>query len=224
MLTLTLSLGVWQVERLAWKRGLLQELDRGEQAPPVPLATTQDAFRRVVLEGTFLPLVARYGAEVRSTRAGPAMGAHVLTPMQRPGADPVLIDRGWAPMDFDTTPPVGPVRIVAYVRPPEYPVRFGASDDPANRRFYALDPVAIGASLGLPRVAPFTLVALGAQGAFPEPATTLPRPPNDHLSYAATWFGLSLALIVVFIVYVAQTRAAQTRVAQTRRQHGAAPP
>jgi surfeit locus 1 family protein len=29
----------------------------------------------------------------------------------------------------------------------------------------------------------------------------LPRPPNDHLSYAITWFGLAAVLLVVFVVY-----------------------
>ena len=52
----------------------------------------------------------------------------------------------------------------------------------------------------MPRVAPFTLVAMGA-GGMPEPATTLPRPPNDHLNYALTWFALALSLLIVFAAY-----------------------
>ena len=80
---------------------------------------------------------------------------------------------------------------MGYVRPPEHPRWFGATDDPAARRFFALDPAAIGAALGLAEVAPFTLVALGPAGGVPEPAQALPRPPNDHLGYAITWFGLA---------------------------------
>ena len=38
---------------------------------------------------------------------------------------------------------------------------FSATDNPATRQFYTLDPAAIGAALGLPRVAPFILVAMG---------------------------------------------------------------
>ena len=60
--------------------------------------------------------------------------------------------------------------------------------------------LAIGAALGNPQVAPFTLVAL-APSAFggAQPATELPRPTNNHLQYAFTWFGLSGALMAVFI-------------------------
>ena len=53
--------------------------------------------------------------------------------------------------------------------PATRPGWFSATDDPAARQFYTLDPAAIGAALGLPRVAPFILVALGpaAAGALP---------------------------------------------------------
>ena len=66
-----------------------------------------------------------------------------------------------------------------------------------------LDPAAIGAALGLASVAPFTLVALGPAPTPPRARrSALPRPPNDHLSYALTWFGLAACLLVVFVVYV----------------------
>lgn len=207
MLALTLTLGVWQVQRLAWKTALLAEITAGETVLPVELATDPAPFRRVITSGTFLPPVARYGAEVRTTRAGPVMGARLISALQRPGAETVIVDRGWAPLDFDPAPPAGLVRVEGYVRPPEYPVRFGARDDPAARRFFALDPAAIGDSLGVRRVAPFTLVAMGPAGTLPEPATVLPRPANNHLVYALTWFGLAAALVVVFGLYVRQATA-----------------
>jgi len=30
----------------------------------------------------------------------------------------------------------------------------------------------------------------------------LPRPPNNHLQYAITWYGLAAALLVIFTVWV----------------------
>ena len=205
MLVLTVGLGVWQLQRLDWKQALLAEIDRGAAGAPVPLAEPPVPFSKVVAEGRFLAPTARYGAEVRSGPAGATMGAHLLNPLERPGQRPVIVDRGWAPLDFDPAPPAGPVIVSGYVRPPEKPVRFGAADDPKTRRFYALDPDAIGKSLGLAQVAPFTLVALGQAGTLPEPAVALPRPPNNHLVYAMTWFGLAIALLVVFAIHVRQT-------------------
>jgi len=204
MLTLTTGLGIWQVSRLHWKTALLQEIDRGEAAPAVPLPASPPAFTKVRVTGRLRQdLQVLYGVEVRSAAEGPVLGAYLLNPLERPGADPVIVNRGWAPLTWHS--PATPVdaTIEGYVREPEYPVRFGATDDPPARRFYALDPAAVAAALGLPRAAPFTVVALGTTppGTYPEPARALPRPANNHLSYAITWFGLAASLLVIFAIY-----------------------
>lgn len=204
MLALAVGLGVWQVQRLAWKTALLAEIDRGEAAPAIPLPADPRPFTKVRVEGLLRQdLAALYGIEVRTTQAGPVLGAFLLNPLERPDAVPIIVDRGWVPADAprDATPIRATVE--GYVRPSEQPLRFGAADDPAARRFYALDPIAIGASLGLRQVAPYTLVALGdaPRGAYPEPAQALPRPANNHFIYALTWFGLAAALLAVFGVY-----------------------
>ncbi len=204
MLVLAMGLGVWQVQRLTWKTALLADIDRGEAAPAIPLPADPRPFTKVRVEGVLRQdLAALYGIEVRTTQAGPVLGAFLVNPLERPGSAPIIVDRGWVPTDAprDTSPI--PAAIEGYIRPPEQPVRFGAADDPAARRFYALDPVAIGASLGLRQVAPYTLVALGSvpPGTYPEPAQALPRPANNHFIYALTWFGLAGALLAVFGVY-----------------------
>ncbi len=207
MLALAVSLGVWQVQRLAWKTNLLAEIDRGEAAAAIPLPADPQPFTKVRVEGLLRQdLAALYGVEVRTTQAGPVLGAFLLNPLERPGADPIIVDRGWVPTNAprDATPIAATVE--GYVRPPEHSVRFGAANDPAARRFYALDPVAIGASLGLPHVAPFTLVALGdaPRGSYPEPAQALPRPANNHFIYVLTWFGLAATVLAMFGVYASK--------------------
>ncbi len=204
MIALTLGLGVWQVQRLAWKTALLAEIDRGEAAPAIPLPADPRPFTKVRVSGTLRQdLGALYGIEVRTTLSGPVMGAFLVDPLERPGAEPIIVDRGWVPTDAprDTAPL--PATVEGYVRAPEHPARFSAADDPAARRFYTLDPAVIGAALGLQKVAPFTLVALGAvpPGTVPEPAQALPRPPNNHLVYAVTWFGMAGTMLVMFGAY-----------------------
>ena len=214
MLALTLGLGIWQVQRLAWKTALLAEIDRGEAAPAIPLPPDPRPFTKVSVSGTLRQdLAGLYGIEVRTTLSGPVIGAYLLNPLERPGADPIIGDRGWVPADAPHGGTPVQATVEGYVRAPEHPIRFGAADDPAARRFYALDPAAVGASLGLPRVAPFTLVALGhaPPGTFPDPAETLPRPPNNHFIYALTWFGLAVALAAVFGVFVRNTMKDQPK-------------
>ena len=108
---------------------------------------------------------------------------------------------GWVPgLPAERLPREGSVE--GYVRPPELAGAFAAKDDPVGRRFYSLDPAAIGPALGMPKVAPFVIVALGApQEGQPEPARTLPRPSDNHLSYAITWYGLAAGLVGVFFFF-----------------------
>jgi surfeit locus 1 family protein len=202
MLVILLSLGLWQLERLAWKNAILADIARAEAGPALALAEHPAAFSKVSVVG--LPLhdrAVRYGAEVRPTISGPQMGARVIVPLERPGAMPILIDRGWAPIVAQPLDqPTGQTRIEGYVRPGDTRRWMAAHDDISARRFYTLDPAAIATAMGLGEVAPFVVVALGpAQGEkYPDPARHMPRPANNHLSYAITWFSLAGVLSVVF--------------------------
>jgi surfeit locus 1 family protein len=205
MLAVLIGLGTWQVRRLAWKTDLLKQIDLAEARPAVPLPPDPTPFTKVSATGTMRDdLSALYGAEGRDTRSGPQMGAQLLTPLERPGQAALLVDRGWVPTNRGSrmSAAAGPVTVEGYVRAPDHPGMFSATDDPAKRLFYTLDPAAIGKALGIP-LAPFTLVALGPlrPAAYPQPAQALPRPPNDHLSYAITWYGLAATLVVIFLAY-----------------------
>ena len=200
MLAILIALGVWQLQRLQWKRALLADIDRAEAAAPVPMPDHPLPFTKVTVSGHFPDdLHALFGADVRDVPGGTAMGAQLIEPLERPGHDPVLVDRGWVP-EGQLGRAGGNATVVGYVRLPDTAGLFSLTDDPAARRFYTLDPAKIGAALGLRRTAQFTLVALGT-GGMPEAATTLPRPPNDHLNYALTWFALALSLLIVFAAY-----------------------
>ncbi len=219
MFLVLVGLGTWQVRRLAWKEAILARIAQAEAAPPTLLPATPDApvpepFTKVAVTGTLLhDKAALYGAEVRDTHTGPDLGGQLIEPLQRASAPPLLVDRGWVPLkrDVPVAMPPGIVTIAGYVHPADTPGWFSAQDDVAGRHFYTLDPAAIGAALGLGRVAPFILIALGpppAPGAHPAgpsdlpiPAEHLPRPPNNHLQYAITWYGLAAALLVIFTVW-----------------------
>ncbi len=208
-LILLLVLGTWQVQRLHWKNALIARIAAAEAAPAAPLATapapfTPEPFSKVRVTGRFdHAREGLLGLEVR----GPVLGARLVVPLLRDGAAPVLVDRGWVPVERGAPPrPAGEVTLEGFVHPGDRPGLFSARDDIAARRFYTLDPPAIGAALGL-ELAPFAIVALGPPGS-PDPARALPRPTNNHLGYAITWYGLALALAGVVIALLLRKRPA----------------
>lgn len=214
MLVVLLGLGTWQVERLHWKQGILAQLDQAERQPPQPLGPDPRPWTKVAVSGELRNnLSALYGADVRDTRTGPTLGGDLIVPLIRPGQPPILIDRGWVPgaRGHQLDQPTGPITVIGYVHPADSAGLFSATDDVVGREFFTLDPAAIGRALGLAQVAPFTIVALGPMPAagssetWPIPAQHLPQPPNNHLSYAITWYGLAAALVVVFSLWVRKT-------------------
>jgi surfeit locus 1 family protein len=205
VLALLVFLGTWQLGRLHWKTALLADLAAAEAAPAAPLRDPPLPFTKVAVTGRFdHAREALLGLEVRSA----VLGARLVTPLLRDGAAPVLVDRGWVPAESrgPIARPEGVVTVEGYVRPGDRAGLFAARDDPASRRFFTLDPAAIGAALGLPAVAPYAVVALGGPaGTPPDPARSLPRPPNNHLGYVITWYGLALALVAVFLAWALRT-------------------
>ncbi len=206
MLLILIGLGTWQVYRLQWKERIMARIAEAERAPPVPLPPDPQPYTKIEVTGHFrFGLAVQYGAEVRDTAAGPTMGTYQIVPLERDGAPPILVDRGWVPQQRPAplADPAGPVTVVGYVRPTERAHWFSPVDDLATRQFYTLDDDAIATAIGLAKPMPFTMIALGPPSStvYPVPAQTLPRPPNNHLSYAITWYGLAVALIVIFIVW-----------------------
>lgn len=207
MLVVLIGLGTWQVQRLLWKQSVLTAVDAAERGPAIPLAADPLAFAKVRAEGVFdRAPPALYGSEVRTERGATVGGARLLAVLRRSGLPPLLVDRGWVPAPGALpSAPAGSVTVEGYIRPAEPAGPFTPAPDLAARRFYALDPAAIGPALGVPDLAPFVLVAVGPTG-LPDPARTLPRPANNHLSYVITWYGLAVTLLVIFVLYLRKAR------------------
>src|SRR5688572_13181982 len=84
MIGVLAALGTWQMERLAWKQGLIAELDRKLSAAPTDLPPRErwsglnaaaDEFRRVAFPAEFIKgeeaLVYSSGSSLRPDAAGP---------------------------------------------------------------------------------------------------------------------------------------------------------
>jgi surfeit locus 1 family protein len=188
---------------MAWKRVVLADIAAAEVRPAVEWSGTPAPYTKVRVSGRLrLDRAVLYGAEGRDVAGRPVMGAQLLVPLERAGAPVLLVLMGWV-AGLPGQAVAVEATIEGYVRPGETAGMFAASDDATGRRFYTLDPARIGAALGMAPMAGDILVALGppAVPPAPDPAHRLPRPTDNHLAYAVTWFGLALGLVGVFLVY-----------------------
>jgi surfeit locus 1 family protein len=201
-----MALGVWQVQRLAWKTDLIARVDARVAAEPVPAPgpaewpglTAEDAeYRRVTMTGEYEPDMDVLVQAV--TERGP--GLWVMTPFATEGGWHLLVNRGFvAGNRRDDRPlPNGPQTVTGLLRLSQPDGAFLRANDPGAGRWYSRDTQAIAATLGLPEVAPYFIDADRTGEDQPIGGLTVIAFRNHHLSYALTWFAMAGGLVVLTI-------------------------
>ncbi|MDI1328378.1 MAG: SURF1 family protein [Brevundimonas sp.] len=204
---LLVSLGVWQVQRMQWKAGLIAEAEAAATHPPVPVMQVyrpRHEFRSVIIDCPGLataPFV-----EMKTIENG-EIGVRLISACPLPSKPFVtLIDRGFVSAAISARPSVRPsnesVRIIGQLRMPPKPSEF--APPPEGDVFYARDHLAMGRALGVRKWLASPMI-FATTSSNPEWLALEPSAPpaafsNNHLGYALTWFGLALALAGFYIV------------------------
>ncbi len=222
-LAVLLALGTWQVQRLAWKEGLLATIRERIAQEPIGI---EDALARyedveyvpVVLSGRFEHAHERH---VFTTHAGQS-GYNVYTPLVMADGEAVFVNRGFVP--YDRKAPStraegqvdGIVEVTGLARAglSEKPSWIVPDNDPARNVFHWKDIRTMRETSGLPADVPVLAVFVDANdapnpGGLPVGGVTLVDLPNSHLQYALTWYGLAAVLVIVTAAFLWRRRRAQ---------------
>lgn len=200
------SLGVWQLQRLHWKEGVLAEIDATISGDPIPLpqSPTEESHRYapVDLTGQILPGEVHVLVSTRDQGAG----FRVIAPFETNGRR-VLLDRGYIRLDAKPSPRrIGEVQVQANLHWPDD--RNGATpeNDVAGNTWFARDIPDLAKALN---TEPILLVARSETPADPRIlpiAVDSSNIRNDHLSYAVQWFLLALVWILMFGAFIWRQR------------------
>jgi surfeit locus 1 family protein len=217
-LPILIGLGVWQLERLAWKESLIAAITEGLGKAPARLEQPADAWRELA-QHEYRPVAVtghfRHGDERHLFAVdGGTPGWHVYTPLETEGGKVLLVNRGFVPETLKDPASrregqiEGTVTVKGLVRKAGVRGWFEPDADPARNIWYWRDLAGMAASLGAAdqaRVLPFFVDAAADPanpGGWPKGGVTRLDIPNRHLEYALTWFGLAAALAAVFGVFV----------------------
>lgn len=195
------GLGIWQVQRLAWKTDLIARVEARVIADPVAapapdnwaaLTEADDEYRRVQVSGRYLP---DRDTLVQAVTARGA-GFWVMTPVTTDDGWTLLVNRGFVGADRrdERALPDGPVSVTGLLRLSQSGGGFLRDNDPVADRWFSRDTDAIAAAKGLGDVAPYFIDADRIGSGQPVGGLTVVSFPNNHLQYALTWFAMSAGL------------------------------
>jgi len=224
-LLILLSLGTWQLQRLAWKSEILTRIAALEASPARPLEATlrrADAgedveFARVRTAcADFSPRIVHLYA-LREGQAG--WRPIVACGLEDESHGSILVDLGFRPGEPGEVPSpqvlslVPGEPIVGVLRRATEPVWFERlaprPPSPDGARWLRRDLPGMAAALGATDPAPLMLMLESPSGG---PGLTQAAVPtgvsNRHLEYAVTWYGLALALAAVYIAKLLRDRKA----------------
>ncbi len=192
-IAILLSLGGWQVQRLAWKEAVLADIEARIAAAPVDLPLQADPVgdRYLPVQATGVISGDPVRVLVSQRRVGP--GYRIIAALDLPDGRRVLLDRGVLPV-AETVPPApsGPVTVIGNLHWPEERDSFTPANDLAGNIWFSREVAVLAEHL---QAEPLLIIARATDPADPAITplpVTIDNIPNDHLSYAITWFSLAL--------------------------------
>ncbi|MEL7461503.1 MAG: SURF1 family protein [Pseudomonadota bacterium] len=179
------GLGVWQLQRLAWKENLLAEIETRISDAPIALPATpsvdESAFLSVTLTGTIdgapIPVFGTWreaGAGYRIIAPVATEGRRVMVDLGVAGARDPELPSGTLTLDGNLTWP-------DEVEPNPDADIWTNLDLPAMAARLGTEPVLVVAREITGVQLPFAPIPIGTEGI-----------PNNHFGYAVQWFGLAL--------------------------------
>lgn len=208
---LLLALGSWQLSRLSEKTELIEQFEQRSKAAAISVDDVfepidQFEFQRIAVSGEYQHLSEIY--LTGRTYEGNA-GFHVVTPFTTSDGV-VLINRGWVSEAYreSSTRPFslieGNIIVEGILRLPGKKGYFVPENEPEEGFWFTLKPDEIAQHLNNEDVIQdyyIDIIRKGEVITLPIAAEVNIDVPNSHLNYALTWFGLSFALIGVYLAF-----------------------
>ena len=215
-LAILIGLGTWQLQRKAWKEGIIAKIEARVTAPPATLDSVMGRLEAGVdVEYLHVAVTGRFHHDKERYLYAPGTSGlawQVLTPLEWAPGRTVWVNRGLVP-DARKAPESrregqeqGIVSVTGLLRRPQAGT-YTPRNDTARNVWYLADSGELTRSAfpdGKMEAVPAIIEADASAtppGGLPAGGVTRLTIPNRHLEYALTWYGLALTLVGVFVAF-----------------------
>ncbi|MDG1995081.1 MAG: SURF1 family protein [Emcibacteraceae bacterium] len=203
-------LGHWQVERLDWKLDIIEKIELRATSEPVALPqgmVDQEKleYLHITITGTF-----ENNAELTMYSVGPngEPGYDLYTPLKMRDGRSVIVNRGWVPerIKEQSKRLISLISeetiVIGLLRKPWGKMWYGPENEPDNNMWFNGDIDAMASTMGISGYFPMFLYAdkIDSDNIFPVAGRTEFNIVNNHFDYALTWYGLSIVLLVIYLI------------------------
>lgn len=208
------SLGNWQVRRMAEKEAFLEAIDARIGDVPVAIPATPDPeadrFLAATTTGTFTADELHFLVSVKKVGAG----YRIVSAFETDTGRRIMVDRGFVSIpNKDTARYMGPATVTGNLHWPVERDSYTPDNDVAGNIWFAREVPLMAEAL---KTEPILLIARemseNDSGVTPLPMDSSGIP-NDHLEYVVTWYGLAIVWVAMTLYYLRQksTRTRKTK-------------
>ena len=201
-MTILLSLGTWQLERLRWKSLIISTMNKHISLSPreINASVINDIknynYRRIKLEGTY---IYNKNITIYSKVLNGKVGRHLIIPFKTKFGY-ILINKGFIPKDYnidlafaEKAKNISINGIVKFQQKINY---FTPKNNLITNEWYYINLDEIGKFLNIPLMDFYLIEEDNPKERYPVGSQYNLKVPNDHLQYAITWFSLAIALSI----------------------------
>ena len=201
-----LYLGFWQMQRLAWKEGILAEIDARVTGAPIALPLNPKEAEDEYIAVELLGLIGGEELHVLTSGTAAGTGYQVITALETSDGRRVLLDLGLLPLEGKDAPTQNAqAEIVGNLIWPDDVNDSTPDPDLEKNIWFGRDVGAMSEALGTE-----PLMVVVTEMSPPDPRLT-PLPvdtstiKNDHWEYAITWFLLAIVWAIMSLYWIIRT-------------------
>jgi surfeit locus 1 family protein len=202
-------LGFWQLSRLDWKENLIKIFDEMSSKQPISLSLAEkNEFLKIKFKGK---INRKYKIFFPAKTLNGKNGYRLASILTIPSGENVLIDEGWYAKEnhqyFLNSNLIINQELTGYIRYSRKAKLFTPKNNFISNEWYTYNLNEIQDFLNIKINQNYFIKNMSKnQETFLIPSELTPTFRNNHLQYAITWFVMSFAFFVLFLVYLKKNK------------------